>query len=90
MNCPSCNTEFDEFRDKACHCPDCGWMIEIDGKWTTCPEPPKAKEPAPKPEPKPVEPEHKKTPEKIEKENVRSYLCGLITVTEQNDAENIT
>jgi len=83
MLCPSCNTKFDEVRDKAYHCPNCGWMIEIDGTWRPCPEPPKIKEPEKKPEPKPVEPEPEKIPDTKEKNNVRSYLGGLITITEK-------
>ena len=93
MKCPNCNVEFSENRDKAFHCESCGWLTEIDGQWHPCqepavivdPDPPKAE---PKPEPKPErEPEPDPEPEPVTQ--VKSYLGGLVTVTEVEDDEDV-
>jgi hypothetical protein len=92
MNCPSCKTEFIEKRDTAYNCKNCGWLMEVDGKWITCPEPAKQKEPEKIPEPKPAEPKAGIQPEPLQDVfhtqkdwKFKSYLGGLITITEIED-----
>jgi hypothetical protein len=93
MNCPNCNKEFVEQRDKAYRCADCGWLTQVDGKWVTCPEPLKLEavlnppEPKPIPEPKPKDPEPEFFPAEPEL-CVKRYLGGLITVTEVEDEDD--
>lgn len=98
MNCPNCQNEFVEKRDKAFRCDNCGWLTEVDGKWVTCPEPAKPVEP-PKnnnntKSVKPADPPVTDPPDKKGSENqadfnrgrhVKSYLGGLITVTRIED-----
>jgi len=102
--CPNCSKEFVEQRDGCFRCSDCGWLRKIDGKWHSCPEPvkpadvsppaePKLKEvvPAP-PGPVPAEPDEHSLNGQVgdRPSNVRSYLGGLVTVTETEDDEDGT
>ncbi len=101
--CPNCSNEFIEQRETACHCQACGWLKQIDGKWMTCPEPAKPKDAEPPTEPKPIERTVPASPGPVPAEpddddaqsqtqdrpsNVRSYLGGLVTVTEIEETEN--
>ena len=81
MNCPNCNKEFVEHRESAFRCEDCGWLMEIDGRWVTCPEPVEPERlPEPEPEPEPI-----KDIMDEGKNVVTKYFGGLITVTEVED-----
>jgi len=85
MKCPNCGVEFSENRDKAFHCDSCGWLTEIDGQWHPCQEPAKLVEPdPPKAEPGP-EPEPEPGPAAG---RIKTFLGGLVTVTEVEDEEN--
>jgi hypothetical protein len=86
MNCPSCKNEFDNKIDFAYHCPDCGWMQVVDGAWVVMDkEPAKVTEPERLPEPKPVEPAKSEITDLKSENKTRSYLFGLITVTDYEE-----
>ena len=93
-NCPNCDVEFSENRDKAFLCDACGWLTEIDGQWHPCKEPPKQVEPdppkaEPKPEPGPLLPELTPEPEPGPAPGrVKNFLGGLVTVTEVEDDDD--
>lgn len=101
--CPNCSKEFTDQREGHFFCEDCGWFRNVDDKWRSCPEPVKVTEPDPKEHehavPTPSEPvlktesDNNKKGEQIHHRdrldsNVRSYLGGLVTVTETEDDEN--
>jgi hypothetical protein len=100
--CPNCGVEFAEHRETAYFCETCGWLTQVDGKWVPCPEPARPAEPGPQPiepiVPVPPEPGRGMEPENDDdatptpnparlNSNVRSYLGGLVTVTEEEDEE---
>jgi len=93
--CPNCNSEFAEHRETAHRCETCGWLKLVDGLWHPCPEPskptdtivPAVAEPVP---PQPAEPVPGDLPTNRDRlnSNVRSYLGGLVTVTETKDDDD--
>jgi len=97
--CPNCDKVFEQQIDGAFKCVVCGWFRFVDGVWHNCPEPAKFTEPefnVPAP-PEPVletesdKSEIAKYPHEDRLDsNRRSYLGGLVTVTETEgeDEEN--
>ena len=98
MNCPNCKQPFTEERPPKFLCSACGWLEKNDKEWKNCEAPesppplgesPPPQEPDPPPEPDPAthEPDpaaHEPDPGYSDR-SVKSYLGGLITVTEVDE-----
>ena len=94
MNCPNCKQPFIEERPPKFLCSACGWLEKTDKEWKNCEAPPPGESPTPQePEPAAHEPDpaahepdsaaHEPEPVAYEPDSkVKSYLGGLLTVTE--------
>ncbi len=81
--CPNCKILFIESVGDKFRCEKCGWLTEVDGEWIPC-DPPLEQEVTPG-----LEPEGQPDPEPEIKPKaepkVKSYLGGLLTVTEVDE-----